>query len=381
MVFSETLRLSVIESFAQSSQRLLKNAKVIELMPNKIKVGVLGATGAVGQKFVTLLEDHPWFELTELAASDRSAGKSYKEAAVWRQYKPIPERLKATKVKPCEPTLDCRVVFSGLDSSVAGEVEESFARAGYIVLSNSKNHRMDADVPLLVPEINPEHLDLIKVQRKRRGWTGAIVTNPNCSTIGLVMALAPIHRALGVKRVIVATMQALSGAGYPGHSAIDMLGNVIPFIGGEEDKVETEPLKIMGTLDGDEIRFADCRISAHTNRVFVEDGHMECVSLELETKATPDEVARALARFSSLPQELKLPTAPERPVIVTDERDRPQPRFDRDAGNGMSAVVGRIRECPVFDIRLVVLSHNTIRGAAGAAILNAELMSAQGLLE
>ena len=349
-------------------------------MSNKIKVGVLGATGAVGQKFVTLLEDHPWFELTELAASDRSAGKSYKDAALWRQYKPIPERLKATKVKPCEPNLDCRVVFSGLDSSVAGEVEESFATAGYIVLSNSRNHRMDEDVPLLVPEINPEHLDLIRVQRKHRGWTGAIVTNPNCSTIGLVMALAPIHRAFGVKRVIVATMQALSGAGYPGHSAIDMLGNVIPFIGGEEDKMETEPLKIMGTLDGDGIRFADCRISAHTNRVFVEDGHMECVSLELEKKATPDEVASVLARFSSLPQELKLPSAPERPVIVTDERDRPQPRFDRDAGNGMSAVVGRIRECPVFDIRLVVLSHNTIRGAAGAAILNAELMKAQGYL-
>ncbi|MEK6323707.1 MAG: aspartate-semialdehyde dehydrogenase [Acidobacteriota bacterium] len=350
-------------------------------MAKRIPVGVLGATGAVGQRFVTLLEDHPWFELTELAASDRSAGKSYKEAAVWRQYKPIPDRLKATTVKPCEPALDCRVVFSGLDSSVAGEIEESFARAGYIVLSNSKNHRMDKDVPLLVPEINPEHLDLIKVQRERRGWTGAIVTNPNCSTIGLVMALAPIHRAFGVKRVIVATMQALSGAGYPGLSAIDMLGNVIPFIGGEEDKVETEPLKIMGALDGDGIRFADCRISAHTNRVFVEDGHMECVSLELEKKATPDEVAGVLARFRSLPQELNLPSAPERPVIVTDERDRPQPRFDRDAGNGMSAVVGRIRECPVFDIRLVVLSHNTIRGAAGAAILNAELMSAQGLLE
>ena len=350
-------------------------------MSNKIKVGVLGATGAVGQKFVTLLEDHPWFELTELAASDRSAGKSYQEATIWRQYKPIPERLKATKVKPCEPNLNCRVVFSSLDASVAGEVEENFARAGYIVLSNSKNHRMDADVPLLIPEINPEHLDLIKVQRQQRGWTGAIVTNPNCSTIGLVMALAPIHRAFGVKRAIVVTMQALSGAGYPGLSAIDMLGNVIPFIGGEEDKVETEPLKIMGTLDGGEIRFAGCRISAHTNRVFVEDGHMECVSLELEKKATPDEVAGVLARFSSLAQELKLPTAPAQPVIVTDERDRPQPRFDRDAGNGMSAVVGRIRECPVFDIRLVVLSHNTIRGAAGAAILNAELMKAQGLLE
>jgi len=346
------------------------------------RIPVLGATGAVGQKFVALLENHPWFELTQLAASDRSAGKSYKDATVWRQYQPIPERLKDRTVKPCEPGLDCRVVFSGLDSSVAGEIEENFARAGYIVVSNSRNHRMDDDVPLLVPEINPEHLALIKVQRERRSWPGAIVTNPNCSTIGLVMALAPIHRAFGVKRVIVATMQALSGAGYPGHSAIDMLGNVIPFIGGgEEEKMETEPLKIMGSLDGNGIRFAECRISAHTNRVFVEDGHMECVSVELERKAKPDEVARVLAQFSSLPQELKLPSAPERPVIVTGERDRPQPRFDRDAGNGMSAVVGRIRECPVFDIRFVVLSHNTIRGAAGAAILNAELMKAQGLIE
>jgi len=351
-------------------------------MSNKIPVGVLGATGAVGQKFVTLLENHPWFDLTELAASDRSAGKSYKEATVWRQYEPIPERLKDLTVKPCEPALDCRVVFSSLDSSVAGEIEESFARAGYVVVSNSRNHRMDADVPLLVPEVNPDHLGLIKSQRERRSWPGAIVTNPNCSTIGLVMALAPMHQAFGVKRVIVATMQALSGAGYPGHPAIDMLGNVIPFIGGgEEEKMETEPLKIMGILDGERIRFADCRISAHTNRVFVEDGHMECVSVELERKASPDEVARVLAQFRSLPQELRLPSAPDRPVIVTDERDRPQPRFDRDAGEGMSAVVGRIRECPVFDIRFVVLSHNTIRGAAGAAILNAELMKAQGMLE
>lgn len=348
-------------------------------MSNKVPVGVLGATGAVGQKFVTLLENHPWFELTELAASDRSAGKPYKEAAAWRQYRPIPEGLKHKVVNSCEPHLDCKLVFSGLDSSVAGEIEENFARAGYIVLTNSKNHRMDEDVPLLVPEVNPEHLALIKTQRERRGWTGALVTNPNCSVIGLVMALAPIHRAFGVRRLVVTTMQALSGAGYPGPSAIDMLGNVIPYIGSsEEEKVEIEPLKIMGSLDGDHIRFADCRISAHTNRVFVEDGHMECVSLELEKKATPDEVAAVLTGFTSLPQELKLPFAPQRPVIVTDERDRPQPRFDRDAGNGMSAVVGRIRECPVFDIRFVVLSHNTIRGAAGAAILNAELMKAQG---
>lgn len=351
-------------------------------MSNRIPVGVLGATGAVGQKFVTLLEGHPWFELVELAASDRSAGKSYGEATIWRQYKPIPSRLKDKIVKTCEPNLDCRIVFSGLDSSVAGEVEENFAKAGYLVVTNSKNHRMDVDVPLLIPEVNPEHLALIKTQRERRGWRGAIVTNPNCSTIGLVMALSPLDKAFGVRRLVVTTMQALSGAGYPGLSAIDMLGNVIPHIGGnEEEKVETEPRKIMGSLQGNEIRFADFKISAHTNRIFVEDGHMECVSVELEKKATPAEVAKVLAEFKALPQELKLPFAPDSPVIVTTESDRPQPRFDRDAGKGMSAVVGRIRECPVFDIRFVVLSHNTIRGAAGAAILNAELMKAQGFLD
>jgi aspartate-semialdehyde dehydrogenase len=350
-------------------------------MANKIPVGVLGATGAVGQKFVKLLEDHPWFELTELAASDRSAGKPYKEAAQWRQQTPVPERVKDKRVKPCEPGLDCRVVFSGLDSSVAGEVEENFAKAGYIVLSNSKNHRMDDDVPLLVPEINPDHLALIEAQRKRRGWRGAIVTNPNCSTIGLVMALAPLDRAFGVERLVVTTLQALSGAGYPGHSAIDVLGNVLPFIGGEEEKIATEPLKIMGALEGDRIRFADFRVSAHTNRVQVEDGHMECVSVEFKKKPSVEDVAGVLAGFTSLPQRLGLPSAPERPVIVATERDRPQPRLDRDAGGGMSAVVGRIRECPVFDIRFIVLSHNTIRGAAGAAILNAELMKAQGQLD
>ena len=347
-------------------------------MSKKIAVGVLGATGAVGQKFVSLLENHPWFELTELAASDRSAGRSYKDAVTWRQYSNIPDSLKGKLVKPCEPNLDCQVVFSGLDASIAGEVEENFARAGYFVVSNSRNHRMAEDVPLLVPEINPDHLGLIDVQRERRGWKGAIVTNPNCSTIGLVMALAPIDRAFGVRRVIVTTMQALSGAGYPGHPAVDMIGNVLPFIGGEEEKLETEPLKIMGNLEDGRVRFSDCRISAHTNRVFVEDGHMECVSVELEKKATPDQVASVLGEFSSLPQELKLPSAPSRPIVVTTDRDRPQPRLDRDAGAGMSAVVGRIRECPVFDIRFVVLSHNTIRGAAGAAILNAELMKAKG---
>jgi aspartate-semialdehyde dehydrogenase len=350
-------------------------------MPNKIPVGVLGATGAVGQKFVKLLEGHPWFDLVELAASDRSAGKSYEEAVNWRQYTKIPENIRKRTVKACEPGLDCRLVFSGLDASVAGEAEESFARAGYIVVSNSKNHRMDEDVPLLVPEINPEHLGLIKVQRERRGWTGAIVTNPNCSTAGLVMALAPIDRAFGIRRLVVTTMQSLSGAGYPGPSAIDILGNIIPFIPGEEEKLETEPLKIMGKLEGGGIRFAEFGVSAHTNRVAVEDGHMECVSLELERKASLNEVARALAGFTSLPQELKLPFAPERPVIVREERDRPQPRYDRGEGDGMSAVVGRLRACPVFDIRFLVLSHNTIRGAAGASILNAEIMKAQGYLD
>lgn len=347
---------------------------------DKIPVGVLGATGAVGQKFVSLLEDHPWFELVEVAASAASAGKTYQEAVTWRQYSPIPESIRDKIVKPCEPGLECRVVFSGLDASVAGQIEEDFARAGYIVLSNSRNHRMDEDVPLLVPEVNPDHLSLVEIQRKKRGWSGAIVTNPNCSVIGLVMALAPLDRAFGVKRVIVTTLQALSGAGYPGPPAIDMLGNVIPFISGEEDKIEAEPLKIMGKLEGDRIRFADMRISAHANRVFVEDGHMECVSVELDRKASTAEVEAALRSFTALPQELALPSAPKRPVIVMSERDRPQPRFDRDAGRGMSAVVGRIRPCPVFDIRFVVLSHNTIRGAAGAAILNAELMRARGLL-
>ena len=349
-------------------------------MSEKIPVGVLGATGAVGQKFVKLLENHPWFELVEVAASDRSAGKPYREAANWKQYTPIPAGIADKTVKPCEPKLDCRLVFSGLDSSVAGEVEENFARAGYVVLSNSKNHRMDEDVPLLIPEINPEHLGLVDVQRKRRGWSGAIVTDPNCATIGLTLPLAPLDRLLGIRRVIVTTMQALSGAGYPGPSSIDMLGNVIPFISGEEQKVQTEPLKVLGKFTGQAIQPARFPISAHTNRVSVEDGHMECVSVELEKKASPEEVSRIFAEFTSLPQELRLPTAPKHPIIVSSERDRPQPRLDRDAGEGMSAVVGRIRECPVFDIKFVVLSHNTIRGAAGAAILNAEVMKATGLL-
>jgi aspartate-semialdehyde dehydrogenase len=349
-------------------------------MSKKIPVGVLGATGAVGQKFIKLLENHPWFEVTALAASDRSAGKTYEQAVTWRQYTPIPEYLRKKVVKPCEPGLDCRVVFSGLDSSVAGHVEEAFARDGAIVLSNSKNHRMDDDVPLLIPEVNADHLALIEVQRRRRGWTGAIVTNPNCAVMGLAIALTPIHRALGVTRLVVTTMQAVSGAGYPGVPSIDILGNVIPHIGGEEPKVETEAQKILGSLGGESITFADIAISAHTNRVPVEDGHMGCVSMETGRKASIDAVTAMMAGFQALPQELKLPTAPRDPIIVLKEKDRPQPRIDRDAGDGMTTVVGRVRECPVFDVRFVFLSHNTIRGAAGASILNAELMKAQGFI-
>jgi aspartate-semialdehyde dehydrogenase len=347
---------------------------------NRIRVGVLGATGAVGQKFVTLLEDHPWFELSEVAASDRSAGKPYREAVTWRQARPIPAAVRDLIVKPCEPGLDCRVVFSGLDAAVAGPIEQSFARAGTIVLSNSRNHRMDEDVPLLVPEVNADHLGLLEVQRAARGWPGAIVTNPNCSVVGLVMALAPLHRAFGIRTVMVTTMQALSGAGYPGPSAIDLLGNVVPFISGEEEKIETEPLKILGTLVDGRIRPAGLRVSAHTNRVFVEDGHLETVSVELTRKATPDEVVAALEGFRGEPQEKSLPFAPPQPVVVRREIDRPQPRLDRDEARGMAVVVGRVRPCPVFDIRMLVLSHNTIRGAAGAAILNAELMHARGAL-
>src|SRR5262245_51106267 len=264
-------------------------------MSKRIPVGVLGATGAVGQKFVKLLENHPWFELVEVAASDRSAGKPYLEAVNWRQYSPIPNSIRDKPVKPCEPGLDCQVVFSGLDSSVAGEVEENFARAGYLVLSNSKNHRTDDDVPLLVPEVNHEHLELIRVQRRRRGWTGAIVTNPNCSVAGLVMPLAPLDSSFGVSRLIVTTLQALSGAGYPGPPAIDMVGNVLPYIGGgEEEKVQAEPLKILGKLQGESIKPAEFRISAHTNRVDVEDGHMACVSVEFEKKRYPEEGARVI---------------------------------------------------------------------------------------
>lgn len=349
---------------------------------NELKVGVLGATGAVGQRFVQLLDNHPWFRVTALAASERSAGKPYGEAVTWRLDTPIPGSARDLQVARCEPGLDCDLVFSGLDSSVAGPIEAAFAADGYAVVSNSKNHRMDDDVPLLVPEVNAEHCAIIDHQRKRRGYDkGFIATNPNCSTIGLTMALKPIADRFGVHTVAVTTMQALSGAGYPGIPSLEILDNVLPFINEEEDKMERETLKLLGTFQDNRIRHARTVVSAQCNRVHVQDGHMECVSVGLETKTDAEGLAEAFRSFAAVPQELGLPFAPRRPVVVRDEPDRPQPRIDRDAENGMAVTVGRIRPCPVLDMKFVVLSHNTIRGAAGTAIMNAELLRTQGYLD
>ena len=349
---------------------------------NEIKVGVLGATGAVGQRFVQLLEDHPWFRITAVAASERSAGKPYGEAVTWRLDSPVPEAVRALPVALCEPGLDCDLVFSGLDSAVAGPIEAAFAAADYAVVSNSKNHRMDEDVPLLVPEVNGDHCAIIGHQRKRRGYgRGFIATNPNCSTIGLTMALKPIVDRFGIRQVAVTTLQALSGAGYPGVPSLEILDNVLPYIGEEEDKMERETLKLLGRFRDNRIEHAGIVVSAQCNRVHVQDGHMECVSVALENKTDTDGLAEALRNHRGSPQELGLPFAPARPVIVREEPDRPQPRMDRDAENGMAVTVGRIRPCPVLDMKFVVLSHNTVRGAAGTAILNAELLRTQGYLD
>jgi aspartate-semialdehyde dehydrogenase len=348
----------------------------------KWRAGVLGATGMVGQRFVKLLADHPWFELTGVAASERSSGKTYAEAARWHLEGPVPEVARGLVVKDLEPNLDCDFVFSALDSSVAGEAEERFARAGYPVVSNSKNHRMDADVPLLVPEVNAAHLDCIAAQQKNRKYdSGFIVTNPNCSTAGLVLVLKPLADAFGLEKLFVATMQAVSGAGYPGVPSMDILGNVIPFISGEEEKMQTEPLKLLGKWDGNRFIDAGIGISAHCNRVAVIDGHTECVSLRLKKTATIAEVREALRNFEVSEELASLPTAVKNPVVVLDENDRPQPRKDANTGHGMAAVVGRVRECPLLDVKLTMLSHNVVRGAAGAALMNAELLGARGLLK
>jgi aspartate-semialdehyde dehydrogenase len=347
-------------------------------MTNKFRVGILGATGVVGQRFIQLLQNHPQFEIAALAASDRSQGRTYAEATTWRLPGDIPDAVKSIIVQAPAPPLDCDFVFSSLPTEVAKQAEEDFARAGYPVISNSSPHRMGADVPLLIPEVNPEHLELIDEQRKNRGYDGGfIVTNPNCSAIAIVMALAPLHAKFGITSCVVTTMQALSGAGYPGVPSLDATDNVIPFIGGEEEKVEAETLKLLGRFKDGAIQNAPMKVSAQCNRVNVTDGHMASIRISLSKKASLKEVREALASFRSVPQELGLHSAPPQPVIVRDEIDRPQPRLDRDAGNGMSVTVGRLMPDSVFDYRFVTLGHNTIRGAAGAAILNAELLVAK----
>lgn len=348
----------------------------------KWRAGVLGATGMVGQRFVKLLADHPWFELTAVAASERSTSKTYAQAARWHLEGPVPEVARDLVVKDLDPSLDCDFVFSALDSSVAGEAEERFARAGYPVVSNSKNHRMDPDVPLLIPEVNASHVNAIPAQQRNRKYdAGFIVTNPNCSTAGLVLVLKPLADAFGLEKVFVVTLQAVSGAGYPGVPSLDALGNVIPFISGEEEKMESEPQKLLGKWDGNRFIDAGLGISAHCNRVAVVDGHTECVSLRLKKTATITEVREALRNFEVSEELASLPTALKQPVVVVDEDDRPQPRKDANCGHGMAAVVGRVRECPLLDVKLTLLSHNLVRGAAGAALLNAELLAARGFLK
>jgi aspartate-semialdehyde dehydrogenase len=347
------------------------------------KVAILGATGAVGQRFIELLQGHPWFDIAVLAASERSAGKKFHEACKWRLESEMPKGIGEmtvvnTALKEVKEAGDIDFVFSALPGNIAGPVETEFA-AEYPVVSKASAHRMEADVPLLIPEVNPGHLGLIPIQKKNRGWKGFISTDPNCSTIQLAITLKALT-GFGVKRLIVSTMQALSGAGYPGVPSLDIVDNVVPYISGEEEKMESETRKLLGTFDGKQVQPADMTISASCNRVDVKDGHLEAVYVELEQKPSIDEIKKAFRNFVGEPQKLKLPTAPERPIIVREEVDRPQPRFDRDAGKGMSIVVGRVRSDSIMTAKYLCLGHNTIRGAAGAGILSAELMAARKIL-
>lgn len=341
-----------------------------------IPVAVLGATGSVGQRFVELLDGHPWFRVAAVSASERSTGRAYREAVHWVQETPLPESVATLDVVPWDTPLETPLVFSALGSDVARPIEAELARRGHLVVSNASSHRMDADVPLLVPEVNPEHLALLE----RQPYDGGIITNPNCSTIGLVLALKPLHDAFGVTSVHVVTLQALSGAGLAGVASMAIADNVIPFIAGEEEKLEREPVKILGTLDGDGVRPASVVVSAQCNRVAVTDGHTEAVAVGLARHAEADEVLEAWSSFRGRPQELALPSAPERPIHVLDGAADPQPRLHRNLEGGMAAAVGRLRPDPLLDHRFVTLSHNTIRGAAGGAILAAELAVAEGYL-
>lgn len=348
-------------------------------MSSRVEVGVLGATGTVGQQFVRLLANHPWFDATWLAGSERSEGRPYAEAANWKLATPMPAAAAARIVQRPVPGTGPSLVFSALDANVAGELELAFAKAGHIVVSNARNHRMDPLVPLLIPEINPDHLQLLERQKSVYGWKGGIVTNSNCSTMFLAMALAPL-RALGLTTCNVVTLQAVSGAGYPGVPSLDILGNVVPFISGEEEKLEIEPQKILGNLVGDRVDPHPVIVSAHTTRVPVIDGHSEMISVGFSGKVSAEDIRGAFADFSGLPQALGLPFAPKQPLIYLEAENRPQPRLDVERENGMAVFLGRLRPCPVLQHKFVALGHNTVRGAAGAALLNAELMQAQGLL-
>ena len=345
----------------------------------KIEVGILGATGMVGQHFIRFLQGNPWFDLKWLGASDRSSGKKYKDAMTWH-LGVVPDSVADLTVDECKPGHAPRLLFSSMDASVALEIEREFAQAGHVVVSNSRNHRMERDVPLLVPEINPDHLKLVPAQQRARGWKGQIVTNPNCSTIVLTMGLAPLKQ-FGITRIVTTTLQAISGAGYPGVASMDIMGNVIPFIGGEEEKMQQETQKIMGEFRGDHIEPLAAKVSAHCNRVAVVDGHTVTVSVEFSSKPAEADLRHAIDSFTALPQQRGLPSAPPRPVIYMEETNRPQPRKDAERERGMAAFVGRLRPCTVLDYKFVVMGHNTVRGAAGAAVLNAELMHSEGMLD
>jgi aspartate-semialdehyde dehydrogenase len=344
-----------------------------------IDIGILGATGMVGQQFVALLAGHPWFRVRWLGASQRSEGKAYRDATAWRLPARLDDDVARMPVEAATPGRAPQLVFSGLDSSVAGEIEGAFAEAGHTIVSNSRNYRMDATVPLLIPEINADHLALLTAQAAARGWKGRIITNPNCSTVVLSMALAPL-RQFGLKTVMITTLQAVSGAGYPGVASWDILGNVIPFIDGEEEKIETETRKILGCLADKRIDPHPVTISAQTTRVPVHDGHTESIAVGFDHRPQLEDVIEALRAFKGRPQDLDLPSAPKPPIEYLAERNRPQPALDAHRGGGMTVTVGRLRPCPVLDYKFIALGHNTIRGAAGAAILNAELMHREGLL-
>ncbi len=346
----------------------------------KIPVAILGATGAVGQRFVQLLADHPWFEIVALAASERSEGQSYTEACRWVISGDPPPSIRQMTLSALEPCLPPRLVFSALPTMVAREVEPLFAQAGYVVCSNASAHRYESDVPLIIPEVNAGHLALIEQQREKRGWPGFIITSPNCTTTGLAMAVKPLDQAFGLQRVFIATMQAVSGAGYPGVASLDILDNIIPYISGEEEKIERETRLLLGRIEDNQRVEADVVVSAQTNRVPVMDGHTLCLSLGFKKPPTMDEAFDALMNFHGLYSAHRLPSAPERPILVSPELDRPQPRRDRDAEKGMAVTVGRIRPCPLMDLRMVAVVHNTMRGAASGSILNAELLVSEGYL-